>query len=168
MRSLILLSFLLLPPAGSAHEDPRIRCVMNLRQIAAAKQMLQIDNGLSNGVPCEAGSLTQYLSGGTMPHCPAGGVYMIGPIGAEPTCSVGGHSDAALEQDIKRQDAREHSLVWVLVGAGALGVAGAGLYMARRTANKRSAGDGGIPSQLHAERPSPATPDHERWPTSLA
>jgi len=162
MRILILLSFLLVPLAGSAHEDPRIRCVMNLRQIAVAKEMLQIDKGLSNGVPCEAGSLTQYLSGGTMPHCPAGGVCMIGSIGTEPTCSVGGHSDAALEQDIKRQYAREHSLVWVLVVASVLGLAGAGWYGARRTPNKRGAGDGGIPSQLYAERPSPAAPDHER------
>lgn len=161
MRSLILLPFLLLPLAGSAYEDPRIRCVGNLRQIAAAKQMLQLDNGLSNGVPCEAGYLAQYLMGRTMPHCPVGGVYTIGPIGAQPTCTIAGHSDAALEEDIKRQDARERSLLWGLVGAGLLALAGIGWYVARRSANKRGAGDGGIPAQLHAERPSPAAPDHE-------
>ena len=131
MRSLILLSFLLLPLAGAAYEDPRIRCVMNLGQIAAAKLALQMDKGLSNGVPCEAGDLSQYFPGGTMPHCPAGGVYTIGPIGTEPTCSIAGHSDAALEADIKRQNAREHSLVWVLVGAGALVLNHAGLLRAQ-------------------------------------
>src|SRR5437899_3132505 len=116
MRSLILLSFLFWPLAVSAHEDPRIGCVMNLRQIDAAKQMLQIEKGLSNGVPCEAAALTQYLLGGTMPRCPAGGLYTIGTIGIEPTCNVAGHSDAALQKDMKRQDTREHLLVWGLFG----------------------------------------------------
>jgi hypothetical protein len=122
--------------------------------------MLQIEKGLSNGVPCEAAALTQYLLGGTMPHCPAGGVYAIGTMGIEPTCTVAGHSDAALEEDIKRQDAREHLLVWGLLGGGVLALTALGWYLARRTANKRGAGDGGVRYQLHAERPPRAAPGH--------
>jgi hypothetical protein len=124
--------------------------------------MLQIEKGLSNGVPCDATYLLQYLPERTMPHCPLDGSYSIGPIGTEPTCSISGHSQAALEEEIKRQ-AGEHSLVWVLVGAGALALAGVGLYVARRIASKRGAGGGGSTSRLHAERSSPAAPDHGRW-----
>jgi hypothetical protein len=85
----------------------------------------------------------------------------IGPIGVEPACSIARHSDAALEEDIRRQAAREHLFVWVLVAAGVLALGAVGWRIAR-TANRGGAGDGGIPSQSQGERPSPAAPDHER------
>ena len=124
MRNLISFLLVLWPLTMSAYEDPRIRCVMNLRQIAGAKQMLQIDKSLASGTPCEPAALAQYLQGRLMPHCPANGVYTVGPIGVEPSCSIAGHSDAALEEDIKRQQARDHFLPWGLSAGGALVLGG--------------------------------------------
>jgi hypothetical protein len=66
-------------------------CVENLKAIGAAKQnwALVKHKGL-NDVPTFV-DLAPYLTNGQLPSCPAGGVYHIGAVGEEPTCSIPAH-----------------------------------------------------------------------------
>jgi hypothetical protein len=70
-------------------------CVNNLRNIVAAKQQWGLEhNQSSNAVPTWADILPYLGSGpaGQMPHCPDGGVYSIGRLNENPTCSIGGRN----------------------------------------------------------------------------
>ena len=164
MRDLISILLVLWPLTMSAFPEAAQRtCVINLRQIAEAKRGLQIAENLPSGATCEPAALARFFP--TMPRCPAGGVYTIGPIGTAPSCSVAGHSEAAIQEDIRRQLARDHLIRWSLWAGGALVLAALGWRMLRSrtrgTANKRRVSDGGIPSQVRAESPPPAAADHE-------
>ena len=66
-------------------------CQANLRQIEAAKEQFAMENNLSNGSSCTMADLwPAYMKGSILPDCPAGGVYTVGNIGVEPTCSYSG------------------------------------------------------------------------------
>jgi len=76
-------------------ETASIACVQNLRSIAAAKQQWGLEHKQSsNAVPTWADILPYLGSGpaGQMPHCPDGGVYSIGRLNENPTCSIGGRN----------------------------------------------------------------------------
>jgi hypothetical protein len=73
-------------------------CLENLRQIDAAKEMWALENNKQKGdVPMES-DLKKYiprdvlLPGQSFPVCPLHGIYTIGPVGIDPTCSVPGHA----------------------------------------------------------------------------
>jgi hypothetical protein len=66
-------------------------CINNLRQIDAAKHEWALENGKKDdAVPTES-DLTPYFKNHQMPHCIAGGIYIIGAITNPPTCSITGH-----------------------------------------------------------------------------
>jgi hypothetical protein len=64
-------------------------CLNNLRRIQSLKERWARENRKSAGdTPTET---DLFPSGGrdAMPLCPAGGVYVIGPVGEQPSCSIG-------------------------------------------------------------------------------
>jgi hypothetical protein len=73
---------------------PKISCINNLRQIDGAKQQWALEhNAASNAVPVWS-NIQPYLgrgTGGTLPVCPAGGIYTINSLTNAPTCSIKDH-----------------------------------------------------------------------------
>lgn len=65
-------------------------CLNNLRIIAAAKDQFAIDSGVGPGADVTPANIAPYLKSGLLPVEPQGGVYTIGVVGANPTCSIGG------------------------------------------------------------------------------
>jgi len=66
-------------------------CVNNLRVIAGAKEQWALENGKTNGIVTWA-DIKPYMGRGpegSLPICPQGGVYTIGRLGEDPTCSIG-------------------------------------------------------------------------------
>ena len=80
-----------------------LACGNNISEISGAKQQLQIDRKLHPGDLVEPNMLTQYFSAGRLPTCPAGGTYVIGPIGREPVCSIAAYSQSAIQEFIARE-----------------------------------------------------------------
>ena len=64
-------------------------CINNLRQIDAAKNEWALEKGKKNGDVPTKEDLLPYIS--KWPVCPAGGSYIIGAVGVNPTCSISGH-----------------------------------------------------------------------------
>jgi hypothetical protein len=75
--------------------SPKMTCICNLRQIDNAKVNWAIEHHApSNAVPTWD-DIKPYLergSSGSIPTCPAGGIYSIGAISNFPTCSIKGHA----------------------------------------------------------------------------
>lgn len=67
-------------------------CGHNLRQIDSAKEIWAMDKNKPNGAEVVVGEMVKYIKGGELPRCPRGGVYKVKPIGADPECSVPGHT----------------------------------------------------------------------------
>lgn len=65
-------------------------CINNLRMIEAAKDQWALEEGKTNGTSVTEEDIAEYLPYG-MPVCPAGGVYTIGVVGSNATCSEFGH-----------------------------------------------------------------------------
>jgi chromosome segregation ATPase len=83
--------------ATAQQSDPeaeRNACINNLRQIDAAKQQWALEfSKTTDAIPTEQ-DLTPYIkldASGNIPRCPSGGVYTIGAVGVQPTCSIPGH-----------------------------------------------------------------------------
>ena len=68
-------------------------CINNLRQIDAAENQWALEKGKKTGDVCTEDDVKPYirLINGTLPKCPQGGHYTIGPVGEAPTCSIPGH-----------------------------------------------------------------------------
>lgn len=65
-------------------------CAKNLRQIADAKEQHALTANIPSGAPVGWDDIVpDYIE--TIPKCPAGGEYTIGPVGTEPDCSSEGH-----------------------------------------------------------------------------
>ena len=62
-------------------------CINNLRQIDAAKEQWALENNAVNGDAAGAGYLN-FIKGGALPTCPAGGTYTPGTIGTDPSCDA--------------------------------------------------------------------------------
>jgi len=80
--------------ASSIEARQRNACINNLRQIDAAKNEWALEKGKSNGTTVTEADLKPYIrldAQGNLPKCPAGGIYTIGKVGENPTCSVPGH-----------------------------------------------------------------------------
>ena len=136
-----VLAILLLPPRVLADSMPRTDCINNLRHLAGAKEALALEDKLKPGDPVQPDMLKDYLYGGKLPKCLAGGVYTIGPIGVDPVCSVAGHSEAALRRDMERQARNERILVWLLVGFGSAVAAWAALAIRAARKHRNVAAD---------------------------
>jgi len=79
------------PQANIAQGDVNSKCINNLRMLDAAKEQSALEKGLENGDNVDPSSIAKYLLRGKMPVCPAGGTYLLHPIGKAPTCSIPGH-----------------------------------------------------------------------------
>jgi|ERR1051325_3561488 hypothetical protein len=66
-------------------------CINNLRQIDGAKEQWALENRYTAGAIVSAKDVAPFIKGG-MPHCPRGGIYRIGTVGENPTCTVASHS----------------------------------------------------------------------------
>jgi prepilin-type N-terminal cleavage/methylation domain-containing protein len=67
-------------------------CINNLRQIDAAANQFALEKGKTTGAAISyPGDLTPYIklnSAQSIPPCPAGGIYVCGNVGTNPTCSL--------------------------------------------------------------------------------
>ncbi|MDD4870145.1 MAG: hypothetical protein PHR77_06260 [Kiritimatiellae bacterium] len=79
------------PQAGAAPGGSDARCINNLRMLDAAKEQAALEKGMKNGDNVDPSSIVKYLLRGKMPVCPAGGIYLLNPIGKSPTCSIPSH-----------------------------------------------------------------------------
>jgi hypothetical protein len=84
----------------SLYYPPRVRCALpmshacinNLRLIDGAKQQWALEKRkLTNDIPTLA-DLERLDLARPLPSCPAGGVYTLGPVCVNPTCSLKGHA----------------------------------------------------------------------------
>jgi len=66
-------------------------CINNLRMIDAAKNQWSLENDKKGGDTPTENDLLPYFRDHQMPHCVAGGVYIIGAVTNPPTCSIPGH-----------------------------------------------------------------------------
>jgi hypothetical protein len=74
--------------------NSRSACINNLRQIDGAKEQWALENKKPDGAAVvEQGrnGLLAYIKGFARPVCPSGGIYTLGPVGTNPTCSIPGH-----------------------------------------------------------------------------
>jgi prepilin-type N-terminal cleavage/methylation domain-containing protein len=62
-------------------------CVVNQCRIDDAKEMLALDQKKKVGDVVSWDDVTPYLKGATIPACPAGGVYVLNPIGVDCYCT---------------------------------------------------------------------------------
>jgi outer membrane lipoprotein-sorting protein len=72
----------------------RNACINNLRQIDAAKNQFALENKKTTGDVVTEADIKPYIkldADGNLPKCPAGGKYVIGKVGENPTCSIDGH-----------------------------------------------------------------------------
>ena len=69
-------------------------CINNLRQIDGAKEQYALEERLSETTAVADGEqkVNDFIKGKTTPLCPAKGTYSYKAIGANPTCTVAGHS----------------------------------------------------------------------------
>jgi len=66
-----------------------VACCGNLQMLASAKQQWRyLEHKTTNDVPVMT-DLTNYMS--EIPVCPSGGIYTLGPVWKNPTCSIKGH-----------------------------------------------------------------------------
>lgn len=67
-------------------------CINNLRQLDGAANEFALEKGKSTGAAITMNTdLTPYIklnSAGSLPPCPAGGVYTCNIVGTSPTCSL--------------------------------------------------------------------------------
>ena len=66
-------------------------CINNLRTIDAAKNQWVLDKDKKGGDTPTESDLLPYFKNHQMPHCIAGGVYLIGAVTNLPTCSIPEH-----------------------------------------------------------------------------
>lgn len=79
-----------------------IVCQEGIRQLELVKAVWQFEKEKTNSheTPSVAELFGPEAKNGTMPKCPAGGVYQIGPLWQAPTCSIHSNTD---DKDIWRR-----------------------------------------------------------------
>ena len=82
----------------------RRACILNLKQIEAAKNLWALVNKKGNKKPKDA-EILPYLSSGSMPTCPAGGTYNVRRVDTNPTCTLSkeGHDLRNINMDEDRK-----------------------------------------------------------------
>jgi hypothetical protein len=73
---------------GDNRISPANACINNLRQIDGAKNEWALEHNAKTNDIVTINQLTNYLYHGIMLKCPSGGIYTIGKVGENPTCSL--------------------------------------------------------------------------------
>jgi hypothetical protein len=73
-------------------EGKMLKCINNLREIDAVKNVWAEDHHKKSGDIPTAEDLASYFKHGAFPICPSFGEYTIGPVGNDPTCSISNHA----------------------------------------------------------------------------
>jgi hypothetical protein len=88
-----LLDWIVIPNFIKARSTSSVAaCINNLRQIDGATSEWAVETGKTNGTVASENDIKSYLklnSKGDFPKCPDGGIYTIGKVGENPTCSLG-------------------------------------------------------------------------------
>jgi general secretion pathway protein G len=71
---------------AARHASQENVCLANQCQIDAAKERFATDNNKPNGYNVTTNEILPYLRGNVMPVCPAGGQYILDPIGEPCHC----------------------------------------------------------------------------------
>jgi hypothetical protein len=74
-----------------------------MRLIELAKEQTALEKNLSGTAAIPEDDLCLYLKDGKVPTCPKKGIYTVGPIGTEPSCSVHGTLSQAAEKQLQRR-----------------------------------------------------------------
>jgi multidrug efflux pump subunit AcrA (membrane-fusion protein) len=77
---------------ATAQGQAAAACINNLRQIDGAKQQWALENRKSADAIPTPQDLAKFIRSGILPTCPAGGVYTLNAVRADPTCSIPGHA----------------------------------------------------------------------------
>lgn len=95
-----LLAAIAVPNFFKARENARTKsCINNLRLIDQAKQQWAMELNRRNTATPRSSELYPYLGrpgSQTLPTCPSGGRYTIGPVNEIPTCDYTGNTNHAL------------------------------------------------------------------------
>ena len=88
-----LLATMAIPNFVKARAEVQARtCINNLNNIDASAEQFALEYGKKNGDPIHyPGDLTPYIKltrAGSIPGCPAGGVYSESIVGVPPSCSL--------------------------------------------------------------------------------
>lgn len=80
-----------IPSFQKARESARTRsCLANMKSTISAKEQYAVEKRMNHGDRVTFDDLTPtYLR--SLPTCPAGGAYVIGPVGENPKCSYPDH-----------------------------------------------------------------------------
>jgi hypothetical protein len=73
-------------------EKAKNACINNLRQLDGAKQQWALENKQTAEATPTAQHIAPYLQNQAIPACPSGGVYTLGNMESNPTCSIAGHA----------------------------------------------------------------------------
>ncbi len=66
-------------------------CNLNLKKLRLAKQFWARDSKRNSTDTPSDRDFVPYLTGGTKPSCPSGGVYYLNSVGQSPSCTIAGH-----------------------------------------------------------------------------
>ncbi|HSH94921.1 MAG TPA: hypothetical protein VK968_12300, partial [Roseimicrobium sp.] len=66
-------------------------CIANLRMIDGATQQWALEHKKKGSDGVDIKAIAEYMRGGTLPSCPAGGAYSTGKVDENPKCSIPGH-----------------------------------------------------------------------------
>lgn len=73
------------------YTSARAPCINNLRQIDGAKAQWALENKKADTDIPALDDVRFYMKDNTMPKCPNGGIYILGKVGEDPRCSIGGY-----------------------------------------------------------------------------
>lgn len=76
-------------PSGmkAAEKTRKTACMNNLRQINIAKETWALMNNRQTGDLVVVVEINEFIK--KPPKCPSGGTYTYGPVGTDPTCTLG-------------------------------------------------------------------------------
>jgi hypothetical protein len=88
----VVFAFLAILPSFHSIQPSWVQCRLQLRRIAVAKDEWVAAHDAAAGERVTMEQIREYLKKGKFEKCPMGGTYDIGVVGADPRCSVPGHS----------------------------------------------------------------------------
>ena len=88
----LLVWAIVIPNFVKVRSDGGRPCIEIMRELQSAKDQWALENGKTNGTVATENDIKPYIklnAKGDIPSCPQGGIYTIGKVGENPTCSLG-------------------------------------------------------------------------------